>query len=91
MARPLIQINDVVREMNDAEYADWQEKAGEREATQAASQRAIRNQLLAECDWTQVADSSVDKAAWAAYRQQLRDVTRQPGFPWNVEWPMRPS
>lgn len=35
--------------------------------------RIHRDRLLAECDWTQVADAPVDKAAWAAYRQALRD------------------
>lgn len=36
--------------------------------------RNKRNQLLAESDWTQVDDSPVDKRAWAAYRQELRDA-----------------
>ena len=31
----------------------------------------------------------VDKAAWAAYRQELRDITAQAGFPWNVQWPAK--
>lgn len=35
--------------------------------------RIHRDRLLAECDWTQVADAPVNKAAWAAYRQALRD------------------
>ena len=35
--------------------------------------RLNRDRLLAECDWTQTADAPVDKAAWAAYRQALRD------------------
>ena len=35
--------------------------------------RMHRNRLLAASDWTQVADAPVDKAAWAAYRQALRD------------------
>lgn len=52
--------------------------------------RQQRIQLLAESDWTQVADAPVDKAAWATYRQQLREVTNQPGFPTNLEWPTKP-
>jgi hypothetical protein len=36
--------------------------------------RGTRTRLLAACDWTQIADSTTDKAAWAAYRQQLRDL-----------------
>jgi hypothetical protein len=35
--------------------------------------RANRNQLLAESDWTQLPDAQCDKAAWATYRQALRD------------------
>lgn len=65
-------------------------KAG-KDAQQAASQRAFRNTLLSETDWTQVADAPVDKAAWAAYRQQLRDVTSQAGFPWDIQWPAKPE
>ena len=36
--------------------------------------RGTRNSLLAACDWTQIADSTADKTAWATYRQQLRDL-----------------
>lgn len=59
-------------------------------ATQAAQVRAERNQKLAVSDWTQLADAPVDKAAWAAYRQALRDITTQAGFPWAVDWPVAP-
>jgi len=59
-----------------------------KDAEQAASVRASRNSKLADCDWTQLADSSADKPAWATYRQSLRDVTGQAGFPWNVTWPV---
>ena len=56
--------------------------------------RADRNTRLAACDWTQVADAPFDdagKAEWAAYRQALRDVSSQEGFPWSVEWPEEPG
>jgi hypothetical protein len=36
--------------------------------------RGQRNSFLAACDWTQIADSTADKTAWASYRQQLRDL-----------------
>jgi hypothetical protein len=52
--------------------------------------REQRNQLLRNCDWTQVADAPVDKAAWATYRQELRDLTSQEGFPFNVVFPNPP-
>jgi hypothetical protein len=57
---------------------------------QAKSVREQRSTKLAECDWTQVADAPVDKAVWATYRQALRDITTQSGFPWTVTWPDAP-
>ena len=71
----------------DAEEAAW--AAGENDRLAAAA-REKRNALLAECDWTQVADAPVDKAAWAGYRQALRDIPDQDGFPLNVIWPEVP-
>jgi hypothetical protein len=60
-------------------------------ATEVQSQvRMQRNSLLTSSDWTQVVDSTVDKTAWATYRQALRDITKQAGFPWTVEWPDAP-
>jgi hypothetical protein len=58
---------------------------------QAASVRTDRTQRLAACDWTQLSDAPVDSAAWAAYRQSLRDISAQPGFPWTVDWPVAPG
>lgn len=58
---------------------------------QASAVRAERNQKIAESDWTQLPDSPVDKAAWAVYRQELRDLTTQVGFPWEVKWPEPPK
>lgn len=64
-------------------------KAG-KDAEQAKSVRENRNKRLAESDWTQLADAPVDSAVWATYRQALRDVTAQSGFPWEVTWPDAP-
>jgi len=61
-----------------------------KDAEQAKSVRASRDEKLKDCDWTQVADAPVDKAVWATYRQALRDVTTQTGFPWTVTWPDAP-
>ena len=61
-----------------------------KDAEQAANVRTSRNDLLAKCDWTQIADSTVNKPVWATYRQALRDVTAQDGFPWSVTWPEQP-
>ena len=62
-----------------------------KDADQSKVVRDDRNKRLADCDWTQLPDAPVDAAAWAAYRQGLRDVTSQPGFPWEIEWPQQPS
>jgi len=56
-----------------------------------AEMRYMRNQLLTASDWTQLSDASVDKAAWAVYRQALRDVPAQAGFPFNIQWPEQPA
>ena len=52
--------------------------------------RATRNQLLSNTDWTQLADAPVDKEIWASYRQGLRDIPSQAGFPQDVTWPEQP-
>lgn len=53
--------------------------------------RAKRDGLLAGSDWTQLADAPVDKAAWSAYRQSLRDITKTFGSPEAVIWPTQPK
>jgi len=61
-----------------------------KDAEQANAVRQQRGEKLKDSDWTQVADAPVDKAAWATYRQALRDVTGQEGFPWTITWPKQP-
>lgn len=53
--------------------------------------RRERDTLLTESDWTQLQDSQVNKSAWAAYRQALRDVPAQTGFPFSINWPTKPE
>lgn len=57
----------------------------------AAHVRKHRDQILQASDHTQLEDAPGDKQAWAAYRQALRDITAQPGFPRNVVWPNAPG
>ena len=55
--------------------------------------RTMRNMKLAACDHTQLADSplsSEQKAAWATYRQQLRDLTETVENVLNPTWPVKP-
>lgn len=71
------------------------EQQAQAEATaleqQANEVRADRNRRLADTDWTQLADAPVNQAEWATYRQALRDVPEQAGFPWDVIWPIEPT
>lgn len=51
-----------------------------------------RQKLLRDSDWTQLPDVPLStKQLWAAYRQALRDITSQPGYPLHVVWPVPPS
>jgi len=52
--------------------------------------RRERDRLLAASDWTQVADAPVDAAAWAVYRQKLRDIPQDYANPDDVVWPEQP-
>ena len=56
----------------------------------AANKRAERDRLLAESDRTQLPDAPFDAAAWAIYRQALRDFPDQEGFP-HLELPQPPA
>lgn len=52
-----------------------------------------RNFLLAESDWVVLPDAPFteeQKNTWKVYRQELRDITIQEGYPENVEWPEKP-
>jgi hypothetical protein len=60
-------------------------------SSKASQMRSNRNRLLADCDWTQISDATVDKAIWATYRQELRDISSQVGFPWEITWPTQPE
>ena len=53
--------------------------------------RAVRNAELAATDWTQVADAPCDKAAWATYRQKLRDLPASNADPKKIKFPTRPD
>lgn len=53
--------------------------------------RNHRNAMLAACDWTQVSDAPVDTAAWAEYRQALRDLPDSADDPREVVFPVEPA
>lgn len=55
--------------------------------------RSQRDRLLADTDWTQVLDAPISaesREAFRVYRQALRDITEQEGFPADVVWPEMP-
>ena len=71
-------------------YEKGELKSDEEYAQEA---RAYRNQLLEETDYLVVADypiSEQKREEFKAYRQLLRDISTQPGFPRNIEWPVKP-
>lgn len=51
-----------------------------------------RDALLSSTDWTQLPDvPETLKVKWQNYRQALRDIPEQEGFPWNIIWPTKPG
>lgn len=54
----------------------------------------LRSTLLKNSDWTQLSDvplTETEKGEWATYRQSLRDIPSQEGYPWDIVWPIAPT
>lgn len=69
------------------------EELTKQDETKAASVRAERDSKLAACDWRVIKafeSGAPQDFEWAAYRQALRDITTQAGFPWTIYWPTQP-
>jgi hypothetical protein len=64
--------------------------AADQLAAQGAAARQLRDQLLSASDFSQLPDTPGNKPAWVKYRQSLRDVPTQPGFPASIIWPTSP-
>lgn len=74
------------------EEAEWDAMEAAWPIRAAKLFRENRNQLLAETDWSQAADTpQAIKDKYAPYRQALRDVPQQAGFPDNIQWPTKPE
>lgn len=90
-----VNVNGVERDATPEEEAEWDAKEAEWAAgandRAAAEIRTERDAKLSSSDWTQVADAPVDQAAWATYRQALRDIPSQAGFPNEITWPTEPE
>lgn len=71
-------------------YALTQDQIDIRDASLAEGIRAERDALIAATDWMALSDVVMSEA-WATYRQALRDITTQEGFPSSVDWPAKPE
>jgi len=63
-------------------------------AGKAAQVRAVRDRRLAETDWMVIKHLELNEnipGVWEVYRQALRDVPAQAGFPWDVTFPNQPE
>lgn len=89
---------DGVEQINGQWFTKWSvaemddEAKAAADARQAESVRQTRNQKLADSDWTQGKDIPDNvSSVWATYRQALRDLPSQAGFPWDIQWPSQPE
>lgn len=76
------EITAASQEEVDARFASW-----------AAAVRSDRDQKLQETDWIVIKSYERNEsipAEWEVYRQALRDITTQQGFPYEVIWPPKP-
>ena len=65
-----------------------------KQTTTANDIRLMRDIELKKCDWRVMPDSPLSDskvAEWKTFRQALRDIPTQAGFPTNVTWPTKPS
>ena len=69
-----------------AEQAAWDAGANDRKAAEV---RTERNAKISACDWCVLPDVP-NSDVWKTYRQALRDIPAQSGFPNNVTWPDAP-
>jgi hypothetical protein len=75
----------------NTETHSWVLTAENKNLLDADTARKRRNTLLSQSDWTQVSDvSQTVKDQWSPYRQALRDLPSQAGFPETINWPVAP-
>ena len=89
-------VNRVLVDCNDAEVIEMQavtNKANSNLVISAELEFDIRDQrerLLSDTDWMALSDNTMTPE-WASYRQALRDITAQEGYPYSVIWPTKPE
>lgn len=82
----------VIRDATPEELAQAEKDRLESKKREIDELRNRRDQLLAATDWTQAKDiPDAVSSKYAAYRQALRDVPQQSGFPENIVWPVKPE
>lgn len=85
-------VDGVLMDMDEDDIAQYEAAQAEVATQRPDVERRHRNTLLAETDWTQGADvPSAIKDAYVVYRQALRDVPSQEGFPYDIIWPAKPE
>lgn len=87
-----VQIPEKPGDYYEFDFVDKQWVNIKTEDIEATLARDKRNLLLRQSDWTQMPDVVLsNKDEWAVYRQELRDITSQPGFPNDIIWPIAPE
>ena len=82
-----------VEKIGDKWYTKYSIRQQDKEPIDKQQEEGIRNQrdrLIKESDWRAVSDRELEPE-WKEYRQALRDITKQEGFPHDVEWPIDPD
>jgi len=80
-------VNGTLLNMTDAELTNLSSSVLDPDAEMLT--RSKRNRLLSDTDWMALSDNTMTPE-WASYRQALRDITEQEGFPYSVTWPTKP-
>ena len=84
---------DGIEEINGKWYTKYSIRQQDKEPIDKQQEENIRNrrdQLIKESDWRAVSDRKLEPA-WKRYRQALRDISKQEGFPHDVKWPTDPD
>lgn len=91
-----VELNSTATQVNGEWVQDWTistmtaEEQAENDTQTRAAVRQHRDALLQQTDWRASSDL-VLPTEWATYRQALRDITSQEGFPYTLDWPAKPA
>ena len=86
---PLTQYLDEAFEQRDGAWYRTRPVVNRSQEEAENNIRSERDQRLSKTDWMALSDVTMS-AEWAAYRQALRDISDQVGFPYSVSWPVEP-